>query len=282
MPAPARPKNLCTSFCTRDAEHSTCDLMPSRFFQRQWQSLQGNKGIMISTSSIRNMFFGTIWCKHENPSKFTWYHVYQLCNWDLWSWGRIPKFHPTCKIVKMVKMVLLIMMSPSRLRLDKGHACGNRWSMMLLSFPATAKSPKTWRIVQIDQTLPDIKNIQWPFRPWLTDDSLMTQWWLTDDSLMTPERQNTNDTNDCNLQRCLGRLCFCGRIGTFLQDTWSVFQARWDLAEIWTSLNKCLGLLKTYTVLYPAFFKRVNWKQSPKKTKKCRANQANLTLDLFS
>ena len=185
MPAPARPKNLCTSFCTRDAEHSTCDLMPSRFFQRQWQSLQGNKGIMISTSSIRNMFFGTIWCKHENPSKFTWYHVYQLCNWDLWSWGRIPKFHPTCKIVKMVKMVLLIMMSPSRLRLDKGHACGNRWSMMLLSFPATAKSPKTWRIVQIDQTLPDIKNIQWPFRPWLTDDSLMTHWWLTDDSVMT-------------------------------------------------------------------------------------------------
>lgn len=174
MPAP-RPKKCCTSFCTRDAEHSTCDLMPSRFFQRQWQSLQGNnKGITISTSSIRNMFSGTIWCKHENPSKFTWYHVYQLCNWDLWSWGRIylqgtnshqahTQISPDMQNGQNGQNGPACHDVTKPISTQVGDACGNRWSMMLLSFPATAKSPKTW---------------------------------LTDDSLMTSERQNTNDTND--------------------------------------------------------------------------------------
>ena len=32
---PRPSQKTCTQVCTGDAKHSTCDLMPSRFFQRQ-------------------------------------------------------------------------------------------------------------------------------------------------------------------------------------------------------------------------------------------------------
>ena len=63
---------------------------------------------------------------------------------------------------------------------------------------------------------------------------------------MAPEPQNTNEIS-CNLQRdCLGRCCFCRRIGTFLQDTWKCVPSKraetWRNFAVWTNLNECLSL----------------------------------------